>query len=322
MRTHAPRPDTPGAARGLRRPTRGGFTLVELLVVIGIIALLISILMPALTKARKAANAAVCLSNLRQLGQAWTIYLDESKGELPVYWWANHPAQVTSQTDKDEFAWTQGNVFALLAGLKTNSNFLVCPEAKQPIESAFNKGFGTVNAAWSGEWQGSTGTPISTFKGATTKFENDTNTPKPGGYRIGSYAAMRWMYIPTKKINGIYYPNPNGAVWGTHITQVKQSTEVPIFFDSVWPDQDYVSQGTVTNGQVTTMPPPPSDVEGSEAEQGIGDHTYRVIIARHGYGINVCFADGHADWVNLRDLTTLHWRPDWVPYTWSTLPKQ
>src|SRR5581483_9538907 len=125
------------------------------------------------------------------------------------------------------------------------------------------------------------------------------------------------------KVSGnVAVPRPNSAVWGTKITDVKQSTEVPLFFDDIWCDQDSVNQGTInSNGQVTP-PPPPTDVQGSEAEQGLGDHTYRMIIARHGYGINVCFADGHADWVNLRDLTTLHWRPDWVPYTWTTLPNQ
>ena len=69
----------------LRSPPRrsAGFTLVELLVVIGIIALLISILLPALNKARAAAAGVKCLSNMRQLAMAVRSFSNENNGWMP-----------------------------------------------------------------------------------------------------------------------------------------------------------------------------------------------------------------------------------------------
>src|SRR4051812_45734905 len=65
-----------------RRRKKSGFTLVELLVVIGIIAILIAILLPALGNAQSAARRVQCQSNLRQLGQSLYAYANENHGWL------------------------------------------------------------------------------------------------------------------------------------------------------------------------------------------------------------------------------------------------
>lgn len=114
--------------RGLgSRHRPAGFTLVELLVVIGIIALLLSILLPVLGKAKEAANSAKCLSNMRQIGVAVVLYTNDNNNKwLPPYKGAE---KTPTYTPSGSPGWSGPFFFTFLSGryLKEDPKVWVCP---------------------------------------------------------------------------------------------------------------------------------------------------------------------------------------------------
>ena len=133
----------------MKRLYRPGFTLVELLVVIGIIALLIAILLPALNKARESSKRAVCMANLRTIGQCQYVYVNDNKGKGFIFAYSVAPPAGSGYTSALQFWFAQENYTGntptwdatggYLRPYFKNNAFLNCPSASDEY-SKYNLG--------------------------------------------------------------------------------------------------------------------------------------------------------------------------------------
>jgi prepilin-type N-terminal cleavage/methylation domain-containing protein/prepilin-type processing-associated H-X9-DG protein len=100
-----PESSAPHSRRRDRGKFAGGFTLVELLVVIGIVLVLLALLMPAISNARQKATTAVCASNMRQVHQATMQFVQDHEGRMPVNTWVQETVQTTSPNYQKVACW-------------------------------------------------------------------------------------------------------------------------------------------------------------------------------------------------------------------------
>ncbi len=107
------------------RPSRSAFTLIELLVVVAIIALLISILLPALSKARESGRNAVCSSNLHQLALATDYYKNQNDGRLPYILGTDYG---NGPVNAPFYQFHQ--IFAFYGFLQNRIQHYICPSAR------------------------------------------------------------------------------------------------------------------------------------------------------------------------------------------------
>ncbi len=147
--------------RAHRTSFRRAFTLVELLVVIGIIALLVSILLPTLSRAREQANQVKCLSNLKQIGAAFVMYCGENRNVFPYpatngtayeedwIWWQQNV--VAGRPDPDVGQSPIGRYLGLKAGA-TSAPMFVCPNDDVNRRPQTNGAIGPYRYSYSMNW--------------------------------------------------------------------------------------------------------------------------------------------------------------------------
>ncbi len=252
--------------------SRRGFTLIELLVVIAIIALLMAILMPALSRVKQQAQSVTCQAKLKQWGLIFKLYTDDHDGYFNEGWGVGEPTLYPN---------------ALRSYYKNDLSMLLCPTATREMESANDWG---------------------TFKAAVRTMA----TPEGGSFRyVFSYCINSWTnYMHGDRgarLEQWFWKNVQNNT--TVIPDTRQiegrrvsPNNIPVLGDGTWHD----AWPRHTDSPSQTM-----DAFGI-MDQGTSGEMNHFCIDRHNGFINMLYMDWSTRNTGLKELWTLKWHRSYV----------
>jgi prepilin-type N-terminal cleavage/methylation domain-containing protein/prepilin-type processing-associated H-X9-DG protein len=268
--------------RRLLKKKSPAFTLIELLVVIAIIAILASLLLPALAKAKKKARTAVCLSNVRQWGIYWHVFTQDNDNRFPA---------------GTSVGWARGEwLNALQNQWQDKAHILLCPEATERRKDAggvlVNYG-GTKSAYIMG---------IGSSSLASSKAYHTVSND------LASYGFNDWGYDADEDIQG----RKKEYHWRTLDVEGFDASNIPLMGDAKW------RGGGPHYGSRNAFMPSQQPDEYSSTRNFAEYEMQHFAVPRHDKKINILFFDGSTRTTPLKDLWGLQWHREFDTEAWKT----
>ena len=271
-----------------------GFTLVELLVVIGIIAALVAILLPSLTRARQSAARIACASQMKQLGNAFAMYINDSKGVYPPNFYGSaDPAYNNGGSDwnYDPTAVSWVSLLAQRLAVNTDANSPVTMKVFTcPNDNNFVR--------WIAGWMG--GGPLT--YAMPTNVGNDPVYDPVLGLPSGTWRVrgMGQVFNRTQET----WRNSTPGMW-LRTSQVKPATNVILLTEIVDLNKLQNPNFTVNYWDCNPL----AQVKSFQLHQGL---------------FNYLFCDGHVEALHVRDTIKPEYKGQWndplFDYGWGGFP--